>query len=92
MKYHEVINKIKKFKIGLKCGKINFDSTDQEDLFQTIKNEQKIMDDFLSELMASEDLTIFHNEYSSTENLRKQCENLNRINLEELIVQKKSIP
>ncbi|MDB4329892.1 hypothetical protein N9941_02925 [Flavobacteriaceae bacterium] len=89
MKYNEIINKIKKFKIGLKYGKMTFDSKDSENLFETIKEEQKIMDDFLSELMVSEDLSIFHNEYSSTENLRKKCENLNRLDLEELILQKK---
>lgn len=89
MKYNEVINKIKKFKIDIKHGKITFDSEDPENLFETIEKELKIMDDFLSELLVSEDLSIFHNEYSSTDNLLKQCDNLNRIEIEELIVQKK---
>ena len=86
MKYNEIIDKIKKFKIDVEFGKISFDS---EDLFEIIEEEKKIMDDFLSKLLDCDDLTITHNEYSNTENLSTLCKNIGRTELEELIIKKK---
>ena len=40
MKYNEIIDNIKKFKIDVEFGKISFDS---EDLFEIIEEEKKIM-------------------------------------------------
>ena len=87
MKYSEVIDKIKKFKIDVEFGKISFDS---EDLFEIIEEEKKIMDDFLSKLLDCDDLSITHNEYSNTENLSALCKNIGRTELEELIIKKKA--
>ena len=86
MKYNEIIDKIKKFKIDVEFGKISFDS---EDLFEIIEEEKKIMDDFLSKLLDCDDLSITHNEYSNTENLSTLCKNIGRTELEELIIKKK---
>lgn len=86
MKYSEVIDKIKKFKIDVEFGKISFDS---EDLFEIIEEEKKIMDDFLSKLLECDDLSITNNEYSNTENLSTLCKNIGRTELEELIIKKK---
>ena len=86
MKYNEIIDKIKKFKIDVEFGKISFD---QDDPFAIIEQEKKVMDDFLSELMNTDDLSISHNEFSNIENLHNQYGNLNNIELEELIIKKK---
>jgi len=86
MKYNEIIDKIKKFKIDVEFGKISFDS---EDLFEIIEEEKKIMDDFLSKLLECDDLSITNNEYSNTENLSTLCKNIGRTELEELIIKKK---
>ena len=86
MKYNEIIDKIKKFKIDVEFGKISFDS---EDLFEIIEEEKKIMDVFLSKLLDCDDLSITHNEYSNTENLGTLCKNVGRTELEELIIKKK---
>ena len=86
MKYNEVIDRIKKFKIDVEFGKI---SLVQDDPFEIIEKEKKVMDDFLSELMDTDDLSISHNEFSKIENLHNQCKILKNIELEELIIKKK---
>ena len=47
------------------------------------------MEPFIKDLMSADDLSITHNEFSSTENLSNLCENMKRIELEELIIKKK---
>jgi len=86
MKYNEIIDKIKKFKIDVEYGKIEFDT---DNPFDHHEKFEIAMEPFIEDLMSAEDLSIMNDEYSSTENLRKLCENLKRIELEELIIKKK---
>ena len=86
MKYNEAIDRIKKFKIDVEYGKIVFDTDnpfDHHEKFETA------MEPFIEDLMSADDLSLTHNEFSSTENLRNLCENISRIDLEELIIRKK---
>lgn len=86
MKYNEVIDKIKKFKIDVEYGKIEFDT---DNPFDHDEKFEIAMEPFIKNLMSADDLSITHNEFSSTENLSNLCENLKRIELEELIIKKK---
>ena len=86
MKYNEIIDKIKKFKIDVEYGKIEFDtdmSFDHDEKFEIA------MEPFIKNLMSADDLSITHNEYSNTENLGTLCKNVGRTELEELIIKKK---
>lgn len=86
MKYNEAIDRIKKFKIDVKYGKIVFDT---DNPFDHLEKFEIAMEPFIEDLMSADDLSLTHNEYSSTENLRNLCENYKRIELEELIIKKK---
>jgi hypothetical protein len=86
MKYSEIIDKIKKFKIDVEYGKIVFET---DNPFDHDEKFEIAMEPFIEDLMSAEDLSITHNEYSSTENLSNLCENMKRIELEELIIKKK---
>ena len=86
MKYNEIIDKIKKFKIDVEYGKIVFET---DNPFDHDEQFEIAMEPFIEDLMSAEDLSITHNEYSYTENLSNLCENLKRIELEELIIKKK---
>lgn len=86
MKYNEIIDKIKKFKIDVEYGKIEFDT---DNPFDHDEKFEIAMEPFIKNLMSADDLSITHNEFSSTENLSNLCENLKRIELEELIIKKK---
>ena len=86
MKYNKIIDKIKKFKIDVEYGKIKFDT---DNPFDHHEKFEIAMEPFIEDLMSAEDLSIMNDEYSSTENLRKLCENMKRIELEELIIKKK---
>ena len=86
MKYNEIIDKIKKFKIDVEYGKIEFDT---DNPFDHDEKFEIAMEPFIKDLMSADDLSITHNEFSSTENLSNLCENMKRIELEELIIKKK---
>ena len=86
MKYNEIIDKIKKFKIDVEYGKIEFDT---DNPFDYNEKFEIAMEPFIKDLMSADDLSITHNEFSSTENLSNLCENMKRIELEELIIKKK---
>jgi len=86
MKYNEIIDKIKKFKIDVEYGKIEFDT---DNPFDHDEKFEIAMEPFIMNLMSADDLSITHNEFSSTENLSNLCENMKRIELEELIIKKK---
>src|SRR6056300_689435 len=86
MKYNEIIDKIKKFKIDVEYGKIEFDTDNPFDFNEKF---EIAMEPFIKDLMSADDLSITHNEFSSTENLSNLCENMKRIELEELIIKKK---
>ena len=86
MKYNEIIDKIKKFKIDVECGKIEFDT---DNPFDHDEKFEIAMEPFIKDLMSADDLSITHNEFSSIENLSNLCENMKRIELEELIIKKK---
>jgi len=86
MKYNEIIDKIKKFKIDVEYGKIEFDT---DNPFDHDEKFEISMEPFIMNLMSADDLSITHNEFSSTENLSNLCENMKRIELEELIIKKK---
>ncbi|MDC0102809.1 hypothetical protein OAI68_00160 [Flavobacteriaceae bacterium] len=86
MKYNEIIDKIKKFKIDVEYGKIEFDN---DNPFDHDEKFEIAMEPFIKDLMSADDLSITHNEFSSTENLSNLCENMKRIELEELIIKKK---
>lgn len=86
MKYNEVIDRIKKFKIDVEYGKIEFDT---DNPFDHEEKFQKAMEPFIEDLMSADDLSLTHNEFSSVENLRNLCENIGRTELEELIIKKK---
>ena len=86
MKYNEIIDKIKKFKIDVEYGKIEFDT---DNPFDHDEKFEIAMEPFIKDLMSADDLSITHNEFSSTENLSNLCENMKRLELEELIIKKK---
>lgn len=86
MKYNEAIDRIKKFKIDVEYGKIEFDT---DNPFDHEEKFQKAMEPFIEDLMSADDLSLTHNEFSSVENLRNLCENIGRTELEELIIKKK---
>ena len=86
MKYSEIIDKIKKFKIDVEYGKIVFET---DNPFDHDEKFEIAMEPFIEDLMSADDLYIMNDEYSSTVNLRKLCENMKRIELEELIIKKK---
>lgn len=86
MKYNEAIDRIKKFKIDVEYGKIEFDT---DNPFDHEEKFQKAMEPFIEDLMSADDLSLTHNEFSSVENLRNLCENIGRTDLEELIIKKK---
>ena len=86
MKYNEIIDKIKKFKIDVEYGKIEFDT---DNPFDHDEKFEISMEPFIMNLMSADDLSITHNEFSSTENLSNLCENMKRLELEELIIKKK---
>ena len=86
MKYNEAIDRIKKFKIDVEYGKIEFDT---DNPFDPEEKFQKAMEPFIEDLMSADDLSLTHNEFSSVENLRNLCENIGRTELEELIIKKK---
>jgi len=86
MKYNEIIDKIKKFKIDVEYGKIEFDT---DNPFDHDEKFEIAMEPFIMNLMSADDLSITHNEFSSTENLSNLCENMKRLELEELIIKKK---
>jgi len=86
MKYNEIIDKIKKFKIDVEYGKIEFDT---DNPFDHDEKFEIAMEPFIKDLMSADDLSITQNEFSSTENLSNLCENMKRIELEELIIKKK---
>ena len=86
MKYNEIIDKINKFKIDVEYGKIKFDT---DNPFDYNEKFEIAMEPFIKDLMSADDLSITHNEFSSTENLSNLCENMKRIELEELIIKKK---
>ena len=86
MKYNEIIDKIKKFKIDVEYGKIEFDA---DNPFDHDEKFEIAMEPFIKDLMSADDLSITHNEFSSTENLSNLCDNMKRIELEELIIKKK---
>ena len=86
MKYNEIIDKIKKFKIDVEYGKIVFET---DNPFDHDEKFEIAMEPFIEDLISADDLSIMNDEYSSTENLRKLCENMKRIELEELIIKKK---
>ena len=86
MKYNEIIDKIKKFKIDVEYGKIVFES---DNPFDHDEKFEIAMEPFIEDLISADDLSIMNDEYSSTVNLRKLCENMKRIELEELIIKKK---
>ena len=86
MKYNEIIDKIKKFKIDVEYGKIVFET---DNPFDHDEKFEIAMEPFIEDLISADDLSIMNDEYSSTVNLRKLCENMKRIELEELIIKKK---
>jgi len=86
MKYNEIIDKIKKFKIDVEYGKIVFETDNPFDHYEKF---EIAMEPFIEDLMSADDLSIMNDEYSSTENLSNLCESLKRIELEELIIKKK---
>ena len=87
MKYSEVIDKIKKFKIDVEYGKIVFDT---DNPFDHLEKFETAMEPLIEDLISADDLTITHNEYSNTENLSTLCKNIGRTELEELIIKKKA--
>ena len=87
MKYSEVIDKIKKFKIDVEYGKIVFDT---DNPFDHMEKFETAMEPLIEDLISADDLTITHNEYSNTENLSTLCKNIGRTELEELIIKKKA--
>ena len=86
MKYSEVIDKIKKFKIDVEYGKIVFDT---DNSFDHMEKFETAMEPLIEDLISADDLSITHNEYSNTENLSALCKNIGRTELEELIIKKK---
>ena len=87
MKYSEVIDKIKKFKIDVEYGKIVFDT---DNPFDHLEKFETAMEPLIEDLISADDLSITHNEYSNTENLSTLCKNIGRTELEELIIKKKA--
>jgi len=86
MKYNEIIDKIKKFKIDVEYGKIVFET---DNPFDHDEKFEIAMEPFIEDLMSADDLSIMNDEYSSTESLSNLCESLKRTELEELIIKKK---
>ena len=59
MKYSEVIDKIKKFKIDVEYGKIVFDT---DNPFDHMEKFETAMEPLIEDLISADDLSITHNE------------------------------
>ena len=58
MKYSEVIDKIKKFKIDVEYGKIVFDT---DNSFDHMEKFETAMESLIEDLISADDLSITHN-------------------------------
>lgn len=86
MKYEEVIEKIKEFKLDYKYGKIeNLNSLDWMEI-----EDKKVpyMENLFDQLLNAEDLDIHHNEYFEINELK--IEKLNQSDLEDLLLKKQN--